>query len=111
MEAASQTELCEFKEKKIRPKQRIKDGHSCSYSDSDVPSDTTDPREHIGPPFGRPRRRSLGADSVSLSTDSPRESVDGVSTHDSFSRELSDASGPTESVHVSVNSLFHKCIS
>jgi len=93
VEAASQTELCEFKEKKIRPKHRPREG--LSYSDSDVPSEATGSEHNYLSMSGNGRRRraSLGGDSVSLENSSPRESIDGI--NDScYSRDVSDASGP-----------------
>lgn len=104
VEAASQTELCEFKEKKMRPKHRPREG--LSYSDSDVPSEATGSEHNYLTMGGNGRRRraSLGGDSVSLGTSSPRESVDGI--NDScYSRDVSDASGirsASEFAHASV---------
>ena len=99
VETGTQTEAPKFKEKRIRPlakgKLRRADGINCSLSDSDVPSDQTDP-----PPdsHGMCRRRN-SLDDISLSTNSPRESCDG------YSRDASEASGP-----VSVSSMVQMSV-
>ena len=103
VDTSTQTEAPKFKEKRMRPlakgkplaRARRADGINCSLSDSDVPSDQTDPpAESHG--MGR-RRNSL--DDMSLSTNSPRESCDG------YSREASEASGP-----VSVSSMVQMSV-
>ncbi len=103
VDTSTQTEAPKFKEKRMRPlakgkplaRARRGDGINCSLSDSDVPSDQTDPpAESHG--MGR-RRNSL--DDMSLSTNSPRESCDGLS------REASEASGP-----VSVSSMVQMSV-
>jgi len=89
VETGTQTDV-KPKEKKMKTK-RLREKHNCSLSDSDVPSDNTESKGHI-------RRNSLD-ESISLSTNSPRESVDG------YSRDLSDASGP-----VSVSSMVQMSV-
>lgn len=98
MEAQTQTDMPQFKEKRMRAKRRG-ERHNGSYSDSDVPSDNTaEGREGRVGRAGRGRRNSLD-ERGSLSTNSPRESIDG------YSRDLSEASGP-----ISVSSLVQMSV-